>query len=70
MGRDQIEETALLQLSQTIHEAENPRDGYGAGFLVYSLAADFHALCCLAGPEAARQEMAEIINSEFERKRS
>lgn len=47
-----------------------PRDGYGPGFLVYSLAADFHALCCQIGKEAARQEMAEIINAQFERKRS
>ncbi|KRB22705.1 hypothetical protein [Mesorhizobium sp. Root172] len=46
---------------------EAPKDGYGPGYIVYSLATDFHALCCLIGPEAARQEMAEVINSEFER---
>ena len=55
--------------SVDLREPEQPRDGYGVGFLVYQLAADFHALCCLAGPEAARQEIAEIINAEFERKR-
>jgi hypothetical protein len=48
---------------------ETPADGYGPGFIVYSLASDFHVLCCLIGPEAARQEMAEVINSEFERYR-
>lgn len=47
---------------------DTPKDGFGAGFLVYRIAADFHALCCMTGPEAARQELAEIINSEFERK--
>ena len=49
-------------------DSEAPKDGLGAGYLIYRLAADFHALCCLSGPEAARQEIAEIINSEFERK--
>lgn len=53
---------------QVERQPETPRDGYGVGYIVYSLAADFHALCCLCGPEAARQEIAEIINAEFERK--
>lgn len=46
-----------------------PRDAYGPGYFVFSLASDFHALCCLIGAEAARQEVAEIINAEFARKR-
>ena len=46
---------------------ETPPDGYGPGYLIYSMSADFHALCCLIGKENARQEVAEIINAEFER---
>lgn len=49
---------------------EQPRDGYGPGYIVHSLASDFHALCCLIGKEAARQELAEIVNYEFEGKRN
>jgi len=48
---------------------ETPTDGFGPGFIVYQLASYFHALCCVSGPEHARQEMAEIINAEFDRKR-
>ena len=48
-------------------DSEPPRDGFGPGYLVYSLAADFHALCCMIGKENARQEMAEVINAEFQR---
>ncbi len=62
--------TAMLNaaLDAAREMIEEPKDGYGPGYLVYSIAADFHALCCQIGPEAARQEMAEIINTEFERK--
>lgn len=54
---------------QTERETETPPDGYGAGFLTYQLASTFHALRCLIGAEEARQEMAEIINAEFEGRR-
>lgn len=47
---------------------EEPADGYGAGFLEYNIRSSFRDLCRLIGQEAARQEVAEIINAEFERK--
>ncbi len=46
---------------------ETPDDGYGAGFLEYSIRNDFRDLCRLIGKENARREVAEIINAEFER---
>lgn len=48
---------------------ETPKDGYGAGYVVYRLATDLHELCCLIGCEAARQEIAELINAEFNGRR-
>lgn len=49
---------------------EAPVDGFGAGFLEYQIRSNFRDLCRLIGKEAARQEVAEIINGEFERKAS
>jgi hypothetical protein len=43
---------------------------YGAGFLAYQLRTTFRDLCRVIGFENARQEVAEIINAETERKRS
>lgn len=48
---------------------ETPTDGYGAGFIEYSIRSSFRDLCRLIGFENARNEIAEIINSEAERKR-
>jgi hypothetical protein len=50
-------------------ELAHERDAYGPGFYIYQLAQDFHALCCLIGKEAARQELAEVIHHEFDGKR-
>lgn len=47
---------------------ETPQDGFGAGYLEYQIRSDFRDLCRLIGKENARREVAEIINSEFERK--
>jgi hypothetical protein len=49
-------------------ETETPADGYGAGFIEYSIRTSFRDLCRLIGFESARQEVAEIVNDEFERK--
>lgn len=43
---------------------------FGAGYLEYSIRTNFRDLCRLIGKEAARQEIAEIVNAEFERKTS
>lgn len=57
--------------SRTAQEArtpeDTPHDGFGAGYLAYSIRTDFRDLCRLVGRENARQEIAEIINAEFER---
>ncbi|WP_095519559.1 hypothetical protein [Mesorhizobium wenxiniae] len=57
--------------ARQIEEQQNdtPADGYGAGFLEYSIRSSFRDLCRLIGFENARNEIAEIINSEAERKR-
>lgn len=47
---------------------DTPADGFGPGYLAYSIRSDFRDLCRFIGKEAARQEVAEIINAEFERK--
>ncbi len=47
---------------------ETPPDGFGAGYLEYSIRQDFRNLCRLIGKENARQEIAEIVNAEFERR--
>lgn len=49
---------------------DEPKDGYGAGFLEYSIRTSFRDLVRLIGFENARNEVAEIINAERERKRS
>jgi hypothetical protein len=51
-------------------EMAEPNDGYGPGFIEYQLRSNFRDLCRLIGKEAARQEVAEIVNAEFERKSS
>lgn len=59
--------------STHLHEeqqSETPTDGYGAGFIEYSIRSSFRDLCRLIGFENARNEIAEIINSEAERRRS
>lgn len=58
--------TALM--TQREHERDTPADGYGAGFLTYSIRSDFRDLCRLIGFENARAELAEIINSENDRR--
>lgn len=45
-----------------------PADGFGPGFLEYSIRSSFRDLCRVLGKPQARQVVAEIINSEFERK--
>lgn len=52
-----------------IEREEDPEDGWGAGMLEYSIRSDFRDLCRIVGFEKARQEVAEIINAECERKR-
>lgn len=49
-------------------ERDEPKDGYGAGFIEYSIRTSFRDLCRLVGFENARAEVAEIINSEAGRK--
>jgi hypothetical protein len=71
---DQIAETALLEVSRTQRRAfetmsETPADGFGAGHLEYQIRVNFRDLCRLIGKEAARQEIAEIVNAEFSRSR-
>jgi hypothetical protein len=50
-------------------DTETPADGYGPGFLEYSIRTSFRDLCRLVGFENARAEVAEIINAEANRKR-
>lgn len=49
---------------------EAPDDVFGAGFLEHRIRGDFRDLCRVIGRENARQEVAEIINAEFERRAS
>lgn len=49
-------------------EQEEAPAGFGAGYLEHRIRGDFRDLCCIIGKENARQEVAEIINAEFERK--
>ena len=48
---------------------ETPADGYGAGFVEYSIRTSFRDLCRMLGKSQARQVVAEIVNDEFEGKR-
>jgi hypothetical protein len=50
-------------------ELAEPRDGYGAGFIEYSIRTSFRDLCRVLGKSQARQVIAEIVNDEFEGKR-
>ncbi|MBZ9894203.1 hypothetical protein LB545_07580 [Mesorhizobium sp. BR1-1-6] len=56
-------------LPQPVESRETPADGYGAGFIEYRIRTEFRDLCRLIGKEAARQEIAHIVNDEFEGKR-
>lgn len=59
------------EMPKTIEHDPNelPRDAYGPGYLAYQLRTEFRDLCRLIGFDSARQEVAEIILSEMERKR-
>lgn len=48
-------------------QEEAPAD-FGAGYLEHRIRGDFRDLCRIIGKESARQEVAEIINAEFERR--
>lgn len=58
----------LIQGADLTSERETPTDGFGAGFLEYSIRTSFRDLCRLIGFENARAKVAEIIVSERERK--
>lgn len=47
---------------------DTPEDGFGAGYLENRMRHDFRDLCRLIGKENAREEVAQIINAEFERR--
>ena len=49
---------------------QTPPDVFGDGYLTYSIRTEFRDLCRLVGFENARQTVAEIINSECERRAS
>lgn len=49
---------------------DTPADGYGPGYLEYQIRSNFRDLCRFMGKTDARQVVAEIVNSEFERKAS
>ena len=49
-------------------DTETPPDGYGAGFLEYSIRTSFRDLCRLVGRGQAREIIAEIIAAELERR--
>lgn len=51
-----------------VRRDDTPNDGYGAGFLEYSIRTSFRDLCRILGKPQARQIIDEIINDEFERK--
>lgn len=48
---------------------ETPADGYGPGYVAYEIRTHIRDLRRLIGLEAARQEVAEILNEEFEGRR-
>lgn len=50
-------------------ETEAPQDGFGVGYLEYSIRTSFRDLCRVLGKPQARQVVAEIVNDEFEGKR-
>lgn len=57
---------ADLRAAMALGEDHEAPEGAGPGFLVYRLAQDFHALCCICGLTTAEREIAEII--QYERK--
>jgi len=50
-------------------QADTPSDGFGAGYTIHCLRESFRDLCRQIGKEGARQELAEIINNEFDGRR-
>lgn len=50
-------------------ERETPSDGYGPGYVAYAIRTQIRDLRRMIGLEAARQEVAEILNDEFEGRR-
>lgn len=50
---------------RTCGHPDTPEDAYGPGYVIHNLDENFNALCALIGPEAARMEVAEIINNRF-----
>lgn len=59
---------ALTQITQA-EQDDTPSDAYGPGYAIHSIREEFRDLCRMIGREAARQELAEIINAEFEGRR-
>jgi hypothetical protein len=59
--------TRMLNAAEALADAP---DGYGPGFIEYQIRTNFRDLCRLIGKEAARQEIAEIVNAEFDRRAS
>jgi len=47
-----------------------PDDAYGPGYVIHNLDEYFGQLMAMIGPEAARQEMAEVINNRFAGRRA
>lgn len=56
-------------LPQAIRDERAPEDAYGPGYVTYNIRTNFRDLCRMVGKEAARQQIAEIINDEFEGRR-
>jgi len=56
--------TAVTEQRQT-----EPRDAFGPGYTIHCLRESFRDLCRQIGKEGARQEIAEIINDEFDGRR-
>jgi len=56
--------TAVTEQPQT-----EPRDAFGPGYTIHCLRESFRDLCRQIGKEGARQEIAEIINNEFDGRR-
>lgn len=55
-------------MSTPTQDTDTPADGYGPGYFAYAIREDFRSLCRFVGREEARQVIAEIVNSEFERR--
>lgn len=48
---------------------DTPQDAYGVDYILYHMRESFEDLCRLIGFEAARAEIAEIINHKAEGRR-